>query len=196
MDKEETLGGRLREERLRLEFGQEAFAQIAGATRQTQVNWEKGVGSPNAEAIAAWAQHGLDITYLVTGERAINKAATPYEAELLRQAVADVGARASEIEAPGAAVHRRYNELYRQAVAQGIHPGVPISPKEEVLLKSYREAGEQGKRVIERMAMLEAERGPERPTEVSKVKVRGDDNMIVRGDVTVGKITRGGTRKK
>lgn len=61
---------RIKLERERLGYNQTAFAEIAGATRKTLFNWETGVGSPNADALAAWSALGLDVLYVVTGERA------------------------------------------------------------------------------------------------------------------------------
>lgn len=62
-------GERLKEERERLGFNQADFAARAGATRKTLFNWESGAASTNAVALAAWAEAGLDVLYVVTGER-------------------------------------------------------------------------------------------------------------------------------
>ena len=62
-------GERLKEERERLGFNQTDFAAVAGATRKTLFNWESGAASPNAAALAAWAEAELDVLYVVTGER-------------------------------------------------------------------------------------------------------------------------------
>lgn len=62
-------GERIKEERERLGFNQADFAALAEATRKTLFNWESGSASPNAAVLAAWAKHGLDVLYVVTGER-------------------------------------------------------------------------------------------------------------------------------
>ena len=62
-------GERIKEERERLGFNQADFAALAGATRKTLFNWESGAASPNAAALAAWADAGLDVLYVVTGQR-------------------------------------------------------------------------------------------------------------------------------
>lgn len=62
-------GERIKEERERLGFNQADFAAIAGATRKTLFNWESGTASPNTPALAAWAAVGLDVLYVVTGQR-------------------------------------------------------------------------------------------------------------------------------
>jgi transcriptional regulator with XRE-family HTH domain len=63
------IGERLKEERERLGYNQTDFAALAAATRKTLFNWESGSASPGAEALAAWADHGLDVNYVVTGAR-------------------------------------------------------------------------------------------------------------------------------
>lgn len=70
-------GERIREERERLGFNQADFAALAGATRKTLFNWESGAASPNAAALAAWAEAGLDVLYVVTGQRAGGASAPP-----------------------------------------------------------------------------------------------------------------------
>lgn len=67
------LGARLKSERERLGLSQTDFAAVAGASKHAQINWEKGAAAPNAAALAAWADHGLDVLYVVTGERANTK---------------------------------------------------------------------------------------------------------------------------
>lgn len=64
-----NLHERLKEERDRLGHSQTAFAALAGASKHAQINWEKGTASPNAAALAAWAEAGLDVLYVVTGQR-------------------------------------------------------------------------------------------------------------------------------
>lgn len=70
-------GERLKEERERLGFNQADFAAVAGATRKTLFNWESGAASPNAAALASWAEAGLDVLYVVTGQRAGGASAPP-----------------------------------------------------------------------------------------------------------------------
>lgn len=60
---------RLKAERERLGFNQTDFAAVAGASKHAQINWEKGATTPNAAALAAWAERGLDVLFVVTGQR-------------------------------------------------------------------------------------------------------------------------------
>ncbi|MCU0211637.1 helix-turn-helix transcriptional regulator [Pseudomonas shahriarae] len=63
------IGDRLKEERERLGFSQTEFAAVAGASKNSQYNYEKGERSPDAVYLAAVAGKGVDILYVVTGER-------------------------------------------------------------------------------------------------------------------------------
>ena len=60
---------RLKEERNRLRYGQGEFAELAGVNRRSQVNYEKGDRSPNADYLLAISKAGVDIAYILTGNR-------------------------------------------------------------------------------------------------------------------------------
>ena len=63
---------RLRLERERLGKTQEEFAAIAGVTRRPYVEWEKGTGpSPSAQNLAAMAEAGADVLYILTNTRSV-----------------------------------------------------------------------------------------------------------------------------
>lgn len=81
----QSAGERLREERTRLGANQEDFAQIGGVNRNTQGAYEKDERSPDVKYLAALAAHGVDVLYVVTGERVPMKSdcLTVEEAELL-----------------------------------------------------------------------------------------------------------------
>lgn len=70
-----SIGERLREIRESMGLSQSDFAAIAeragvaGATRQSQANYEKGKQAPNAAYLAAIAAAGADIGYVLTGAR-------------------------------------------------------------------------------------------------------------------------------
>jgi transcriptional regulator with XRE-family HTH domain len=71
-----SIGVRLREVRENMGLSQTAFAEIAekkgaaGATRQSQANYEKGKQAPGATYFAAIAAAGADVQYILTGIRA------------------------------------------------------------------------------------------------------------------------------
>jgi transcriptional regulator with XRE-family HTH domain len=76
------IGERLKEERKRLGYSQEAFATTAGITRRPYAEWESGNTSPTAAQLAALSAAGADVLYIVTGERS-GAAITPDEREML-----------------------------------------------------------------------------------------------------------------
>ncbi|WBG66966.1 XRE family transcriptional regulator [Pseudomonas citronellolis] len=63
------IGERLKEERERLGYSQTDFAAQAGASKNSQYNYEKGDRSPDAEYLAAVSKAGVDVLYVVTGRR-------------------------------------------------------------------------------------------------------------------------------
>lgn len=63
------LGLRIKEERERLGLTQPVFAEIAGAKKRTLIDWEKGLSSPTALQLELLAKVGIDVLYVVTGNR-------------------------------------------------------------------------------------------------------------------------------
>lgn len=78
-----TIGERLKEERERLRLTQPAIASAADTTKQTQHAYETDRTPPKASYLAAIAILGVDVAYVITGERALNTARTPMEVALL-----------------------------------------------------------------------------------------------------------------
>ena len=109
-------GERIREERERLGFNQADFAALAGATRKTLFNWESGAASPNAAALAAWADAGLDVLYVVTGQRS---QPVPPAQELPRQEQEWLALYRNSSEEVRAALKAAGNELTKPAKARG-----------------------------------------------------------------------------
>ena len=64
-----NFGERLKEERVRLGYSQTDFAAVGGVAKTSQFNYEKGDRSPDTAYLAAVAAVGLDVLYVVTGER-------------------------------------------------------------------------------------------------------------------------------
>ena len=63
------IGARLREERERLGMSQPAFAAIAATTKQTLFSWETGKTAPDGFQLSALAGAGVDVLYVLTGQR-------------------------------------------------------------------------------------------------------------------------------
>ncbi|MEL7653793.1 MAG: helix-turn-helix domain-containing protein [Stutzerimonas stutzeri] len=80
-----TIGERLKEERNRVGANQTVFAEQCGVTKNTQLAYEKGERSPDANYLAAAAAAGVDVLYVVTGVRVEQAAAglDNHEAQLL-----------------------------------------------------------------------------------------------------------------
>jgi transcriptional regulator with XRE-family HTH domain len=81
-----SIENRLKEERLRLGFNQPDFAGLAGRTKKTLIDYEKGATSPDAKFLAAIAAAGADVQYILTGTRTPSQTTgplTPREAALL-----------------------------------------------------------------------------------------------------------------
>ncbi|MGP8492713.1 helix-turn-helix domain-containing protein [Paraburkholderia fungorum] len=76
MSNDFCIGPRIKEERERLRF-QAVLAEAVGVTRQSVLNWESGAAQPPAAALAAMARLGLDVLYILTGER--SQPVTPQE---------------------------------------------------------------------------------------------------------------------
>ncbi|KXJ49982.1 MAG: hypothetical protein AXW15_05805 [Neptuniibacter sp. Phe_28] len=74
---------RLKEERKRLGLNQMDVAKHAGVSKTTQFNYEKGDRQPDSEYLAAVAELGMDISYLVTGSRSLNLDLNKEESALL-----------------------------------------------------------------------------------------------------------------
>lgn len=77
-----TIEERLKEERGRLGSNQSDFAALAGRTKKTLIDYEKGSTSPDAKFLAAIAAAGADVQYILTGIRS-STALTPDEQMLL-----------------------------------------------------------------------------------------------------------------
>ncbi len=64
-----SIGARLKEERLRLKLSQEAFGALGGVAKIAQFNYEKDKRRPDAEYLEKLFRHGVDIVYVLTGNR-------------------------------------------------------------------------------------------------------------------------------
>lgn len=67
------LGARLREERERLGFSQLTFGALGDISLRTEQDWERGVSAVKSDFLAVVVQHGVDVLYVITGERMSSK---------------------------------------------------------------------------------------------------------------------------
>lgn len=79
------IGDRLKEERERLGLNQTDFAAMAGISKNSQFNYEKGERSPDAAYLSAISEAGVDVLYVLTGQRAMPSpdSLSPDEAQVL-----------------------------------------------------------------------------------------------------------------
>ncbi|MCO1336764.1 helix-turn-helix domain-containing protein [Microbulbifer sp. OS29] len=87
-----AIGVQLKEERERLGYTQADFAELVGASKRSQIGWEKGERFPDASALAGWAEKGVDILYVVTGERAKEMSELPADEQLMLDSYRELGA--------------------------------------------------------------------------------------------------------
>ncbi|WP_244640672.1 helix-turn-helix domain-containing protein [Pseudomonas fluorescens] len=64
-----TIGARLREERIRLNQSQRELGEIGGVQANAQRHYEDASRFPKANYLAAIAASGVDVLYVLTGER-------------------------------------------------------------------------------------------------------------------------------
>lgn len=78
------IGDRLKEERERLKLTQKSIADFAGTTTRTQISYEGNLTRPKGGYLARVSSLGVDVAYVLTGERLENTATTPTELAYLR----------------------------------------------------------------------------------------------------------------
>lgn len=79
-----SIGNRIKEERERLNLSQTSFGDIGAMGKTTVQAWERGTASPNAAFLELAATFGVDVYYVITGNRLENTATTPNELAYLR----------------------------------------------------------------------------------------------------------------
>nr|VFK23644.1 MAG: Helix-turn-helix [Candidatus Kentron sp. LPFa]VFK25362.1 MAG: Helix-turn-helix [Candidatus Kentron sp. LPFa]VFK35593.1 MAG: Helix-turn-helix [Candidatus Kentron sp. LPFa] len=77
------IGIRLREERKRLGYNQTDFAAIGGVKLRAQFNYEADARKPDSDYLAAIAEAGADVLYIVTGQRGMAESPKKPEEEAL-----------------------------------------------------------------------------------------------------------------
>lgn len=72
-----TIGERLRAERERLRLSQPELGVLGGVQKLAQINYEKDKRKPDAAYLAAVADAGVDVLYVLTGQRGQCVSETP-----------------------------------------------------------------------------------------------------------------------
>ena len=65
----DEFGERLKRERSRLGLSQVEFAALGGVKQRAQFQYEKGMRRPNSDYLGALAASGVDVWYVLTGEK-------------------------------------------------------------------------------------------------------------------------------
>lgn len=192
-----SVGKRLKEERTRLGLSQEAFGKHGGVGKGAQINYESDSRSPDCDYLAGIDSIGVDVLYVVVGKRRIDMAQTDTERELLQSAIDYVmqtkagallsGNNSKEaMSRIGHMVQERYDDSYERAAAQSMHPGKALDDRARALLQCFEQANEDGRKVIERIASMEAQReGLSLP---KGIKIKGSANTVGSGN-TIGDIS-------
>ena len=120
-----TMGERLREQRDALSASQTDLGKSGGVTKQAQINYEKGARFPDARYLAAVADRGVDVLYVLTGRR---------EMKPMTQSMSMSGA--GMVAEQGA----------------GYSTAMTLQPKEQQLVLSYRKCSESGQAALLQMA--------------------------------------------
>lgn len=121
-----SLGERLKEERERLGFSQEAFAGLVAASRKSQMRWEQDDSFPDAAQLASWIPHGLDALYVLTGIRPgdappLNKDEADFVALYRAAPLAVRAAAIAALTAGTTASTPKYSLAFNGGVGQVVH---------------------------------------------------------------------------
>jgi transcriptional regulator with XRE-family HTH domain len=122
-DNFEIHGARLREERTRFGLNQEDFGAFGGVTRNSQQAYEAGRRAFDISYLAHLADRGVDIGYVMTGDRSLPKDERPAELSLITMRVAMPPQPA--LAQMFAAVLQVYPDLHGDALAQALATHLP-----------------------------------------------------------------------
>lgn len=186
-----TVGKRLLEERRRLGLSQEALGAAGGVAKGAQINYEKDARAPDTDYLQGVAAAGVDICYVITGQRRLPVAGSEREMAMLIQAINEVvhGTRPSPVDDEAATatllqVRDAYQGVYDLAAKKGATPGRSLSAAELRLLSHYEACTAAGRKAVERVASLEAERQRlkqkhgDAVLSQASISIRGDNNTV------------------
>jgi transcriptional regulator with XRE-family HTH domain len=127
----DTPQDRLKQERQRLGLSQEEFARLGGVQKRAQIHYEKGERKPDTDYLAAVAAAGVDVRYVITGQRL-----TPSEHELDRRMKAVFDATQRTMQIPGLNTEQQLQ--VQQAIFEASVKA--LAPDEQELIHHYRTA--------------------------------------------------------
>jgi len=184
-----SIGERIRSERERLGYTQEAFAALGESAKRSQIGWEQDRSQPNAGVLAGWAKAGADVLYIVTGRRTVEIDATLFGMceSALREAYRKLRPGAPELFAfRSTQLVRLYN-----AVAAKLGPDTPINPTIDVEVERFIEwfSDPTDPAQLDRVLLHQAERTRHGDSPEDRPVVAGSRNVTANGPgaVAVGK---------
>ncbi|WP_324830992.1 helix-turn-helix domain-containing protein [Pseudomonas saxonica] len=92
-----TIGARLKSERMRLGLSQAAFAEVGGVAVNAQGRYESGARIPRADYLALVAAKGVDVQFVIIGERCENGNAASITAVAAIDSATDCLEKAKEL---------------------------------------------------------------------------------------------------
>lgn len=141
---------RLKEERKRLAMNQSDLAGLAGASKRTLGDWERGFSSPTGVQLCKLFLAGVDVIYVLTGARMpLNKTEKLTAMMRVTREVEPDGGPLTELALAAVAVESG-------AVAdERAHYN---TKREQALLANFRASSESGKQALETAALVMAEK--------------------------------------
>lgn len=127
-----SLAKRLKEERKRLEMSQKEIAQKVSVNRETWSRYETAKMLPSTNVLMAAKKLGLDVSYVLTGERSY-----------LRYATQDAKLNGLKVAEDISAYNVSSNTV-----------DMKLTPREQALIIYYREVNQEGKKTIDDIAKL------------------------------------------
>lgn len=130
-----STGDRLREERERLGFNQTAMGAVGGVLKQAQLKYEKGERSPDASYLEGVAKVGVDVQYVITGQRSAQALSADEQELLALFRAASLAGKAAAIGAlqgvAGASIKKQVNVSapHGHAAGRDINVGVTKGSK-------------------------------------------------------------------
>lgn len=136
---------RLREERERLGLNQTEFGALGGVRKQAQIKYEKGARKPDAKYLEGIAAAGVDVGYILTGDRAA-----------LRDAYADLR---TATEAAMTFVGVEDRPQHQAEAFAALRAGRASTQEETAFLADYRACGATDQQLIRQLAARLADPG-------------------------------------
>jgi transcriptional regulator with XRE-family HTH domain len=160
------VGARLREERMRLGLTQGEFAALGGLEQRAQLNYESGVRSPDANYLGALKPIGVDVVYVLTGQRST---------EVLADEESELIGSYRQLNGPGRAAVRSLVQTCLES--SGLNStGEPASPQKSRVkrLASNRfaeidqQAAETVRKAVEAVGTIRSKRPAKKTTKVQQ----------------------------